>query len=181
MLHSFRHCLPRGSEESPGPQAPLCTRWRTWLGPRLLWAWDPTSPSLLNRACCPGSWHSVLHLEVLLRPPPLPLPSPHPPRRTCFTDMAWSYRTFPVPYTPRTRSQAKPSGVSGSVEKEGRASFGPSRLITSHMLRQLSSSCNSLLHEIGAQGLPWPSYSLPIAGLKPAHEPLGITVRRGSS
>lgn len=59
-------------EKSTEPLALLCTCWGTWPGLPSLWARDPTSPSLLTRMCCPGSWHSVLHLELL--PPP-----PHPP------------------------------------------------------------------------------------------------------
>lgn len=76
-----------GSEKSVGPLPLLCPCRGTWPGPLLLWAWDPTAPSLLNRTCYPGSWLSELHLEVLASPsssPPfLPTP-PHPPTPRLF-------------------------------------------------------------------------------------------------
>lgn len=75
MLHSFRHCLPRGSEESAGPQAPLCTRWGTWLGPLLLWAWDPTSPSLPWILALSASSRGTTPASA--PPAPLPLPRAH--------------------------------------------------------------------------------------------------------
>lgn len=115
----------RGAVRRAGPQALLCTLLGDLARSSASLSLGPNIPlPLLNRACCLGSWHSVLHLEVpLLSPPPLSSFLP-PPCRTCFTDMAWSYRTSPVPYTLRTRvwaswSQAKLSREAGSPEKEG--------------------------------------------------------------
>lgn len=56
-------------EKSTEPLALFCTCWGTWPGPPSLWARDPTFSSLLTRTCCPRSWRSVLHLELLTAPP----------------------------------------------------------------------------------------------------------------
>lgn len=81
MLHSFGHCLPRGSEKCRAPGSALHLLGDLARSSASL-SLGPNIPlPLLNRACCLGSWHSVLHLEVPLLSPPLPLlfpPSPMP-------------------------------------------------------------------------------------------------------